>query len=138
MTRRPKERVQEGQCRRCGAVFSAATTGRPRVYCSSSCRRRDWEFRQAEVRVEGATTGRPEVVREVVERTTYYDRPVYRERSCTNARQWREQLSALIEQLADPGSTISREHFEHQRLDRLLWEARIALDRAHPGGLHRR
>lgn len=138
VARRPKERVRQGECRRCGAGFTAAATGRARVYCSSTCRRRDWELRQAEDRVQNGDTGRPEVIREVVERTTYYDRPVYRRTAPSSARDWREELTALTEQLADPNSPVVLEHYEHERLARALQAAWAALDRAHPGGLHRR
>ncbi|MDN5748279.1 MAG: hypothetical protein L0H64_07200 [Pseudonocardia sp.] len=88
--------------------------------------------------MQSGDTGRPEVIREVVERTAYYDRPVYRRRAPSSARDWREELTALAEQLADPASPVALAHYEHERLDRALQAAREALDRAHPGGLHRR
>ena len=102
------------------------------MYCSSTCRRRDWELRQAEARVESGTAGRPEIIREVVERTTYHDRP-----PPIRAREWREEILTLTEQLANPQSPVSLEHYEHEQLDRALKLARERLDRAHPGRLHR-
>lgn len=147
------ERVVETTCPGCGAtVRPAPGPGRPQRYCSAACRQRAWALREAERRLGTGRDRRPTVVRDVVDRhterviertkpvTSYAvrvgDAPTFDQNAApANARGWMMLLATLEQQLADPGSQVSREHFHHRRLAAALDNAYRALGRATPGGL---
>ncbi|MEV3927029.1 hypothetical protein [Actinomadura coerulea] len=147
-------------CGWCGAWVPYSGRGRPRAYCSKSCRNRASELRTIEARLGrqlavGALRSRP--VREVVERTT--ERVIERravpraEVSAAaaelsemavlagdaivipaTARQWSEVLELLTEALQQPGP-LRAKHFDHRHIYTGLARALGALDDAHPGGI---
>jgi hypothetical protein len=135
--RRITEAAVTRTCAWCGDEMTLTQrTGRPRRYCSKSCRNRASELRTAVPRLAlqlaaGRVAAGP--VREVVERTVSLTEPLIP----VDAHGWAAALTELARQLGDPGSKTAREHWQHRRLLTALTEAVTALDRAHPGGLGR-
>ena len=138
------EVVTERTCAWCGEVMTLTQhTGRPRQYCSKSCRNRASELRTIAPRLSrdlaaGRVTTGP--VREIVERTvtitdTAPPRTVVVQRAPGNSKQWQEELRSLAVQLLDPRSNTAREHWQHNRLLTALQDVLAALNHAHPGGL---
>lgn len=130
-----REVVIARTCAWCGREMAISQrTGRPRRYCSKTCRNRASEARTSAPRLAlqlaaGRIATGP--VREIVERT------VIQPHTPSNAHDWVIALTELGRQLADPASKVSREHWQHRRILTALAEATAALDRAHPGGLGR-
>jgi hypothetical protein len=134
-SKQTSETIVARTCAWCGREMAIAQrSGRPRRYCSKSCRNRASELRTAAPRLaRQLAAGRLATgpVREVVERTvTELLIPV-------DAHGWTTALTELTRQLSDPCSKTSREHWQHRRILAALAEATAALDRAHSGGLRR-
>lgn len=137
---RVTERLVRRDCEACGEPIEYAGRGRRPRFCSNACRQHAWALRAAEARREAGSTPRPQVVREVVERTT--ERPVKvlqpREPARPHtAREWVELLEELTAQLADERHQVRREHWHHRRLFAALDRAVETLNEATPGGLDR-
>ena len=142
-----REVVIERTCAWCGkAMTLTQQTGRPRKYCSKSCRNRASELRTVAPKLSwDMAAGRVATgpVREIVERTvtttldTAPPRPLAVQYAPGNAKEWQRELRLLAIQLLDPRTNTAREHWEHSRLLAALQDVLAALNHAHPGGLAR-
>lgn len=137
--RRVTDRRAGSECGWCGTWVPYTGRGRPARYCGGSCRKRAYDVRSAERRLDrDITAGRiPTQTERVIERTiTEIRDPAPPQR----AREWEALLGELVAQLADDDALRSRA-FDHPRiyaaLTRALAALDAALDAAHPGGLHR-
>ncbi|QXJ27056.1 hypothetical protein AGRA3207_007853 (plasmid) [Actinomadura graeca] len=158
---RVTERLAGRDCRWCGTWVPYRGTGRPRDYCSKSCRNRASEVRTIEARLGrqlAAGRLRTAPVREVVERVVerVIERPAAPARPDENedegrdeemavlagdvlavpatAREWRHVLDLLATALTEPGPLRAR-HYDHRHIHHGLVAVLRALDHAHPGGL---
>ncbi|GAA1018512.1 hypothetical protein Aple_081290 [Acrocarpospora pleiomorpha] len=131
-------RLESRTCGWCGLTMPYSGRGRPREYCSKSCRNRAWEVRSAlrrqqrDVAAGTATVGPVrEVVREfVVDPVADRAGPA---RVPGTTVEWLTMLGARAEQLH--GGELRHRHWDHRRLWRALSEVAAALGQAHPGGL---
>ena len=148
VTDRVRERLVSRECAGCGRELEYGGRGRPPRFCSQTCRQRGWALRTAAQQLAGGADPRPEVVREVIERTT--ERTVVRQAPLTayaaslaaarpatptRAREWVTTLEELTAQLADPAHALALLHYDHPRLYAALLRAVTALGKAHPGGI---
>lgn len=111
-----RERLISTQCRACGADIDYAGTGRRPFYCSAACRQRGWSLRQAGAQLDRGDP-RPEVVREVVERTRDVERvvPIERPARPQLAVDWIPLLEQLDRQIRDDPASLMRgpDDFQH-------------------------
>jgi len=149
---RVQERLEGRSCDWCGVHVAYAGRGRPRSYCSKSCRNRAWEVRSAEARLQRdivAGAARSEPVREVIRQTVVQTRPApppiapsgaeqsapaaLTAASPTTAAGWMALLAELAEQLRE--GELGRQHWHHEKLYRRLADVAAALGEAYPGGM---
>ncbi|WP_147312523.1 hypothetical protein [Thermomonospora umbrina] len=116
-------------CDWCGAWMEYSGRGRPRRYCSKSCRNRGSEVRRRPTEPT-APTGpglTEEQTRQMAVLTGDLLRPP------VTARDWAALLDDLADDLA--AGPLRTKHFDHRHLYAGLVRALTALDEAHPGGL---
>jgi len=146
---RVHERLEGRACGWCGVFVAYSGRGRPRLYCSKSCRNRAWEVRSAEARLQRdivAGTARSEPVREVIRQTVVQTRPAPppiapsgaeqnapAADSPTTATGWMALLQELTEQLRE--GELGRQHWHHEKLYRRLVDVAATLGEAYPGGM---
>lgn len=120
-----RERVIARDCEQCGRRFEVSPLGRRPRYCGQTCRQRAWELRRARTDLQREEPARPEVVREVIERTV----------SPGTGREWAQLFGELAATLRDPSTLLAKRHYDHARIYRALIDAAEALAQATPGGL---
>src|SRR5690625_4399112 len=128
-------------CAWCGTELTDTGKGRPRRYCSRSCRQREYELRSAQARYDrdleaGAARDHDEPVAETVTRTVYVERSPLPHVQVTNmpdlrARAVQEHLEEVAKAVRD-GRIAAH---DHPRVWRGVQALLAALDDAHPGGI---
>jgi hypothetical protein len=126
------ERAVSTTCGACGTELTYGGEGRPRRFCSDSCRTRGWALRRA---AEQLGVALPPPVVEIRERLTTRVVAPSGPRVPTDPHGWNVMLAELTAQLADPRTSMHRRHWDHRRVYQSLAAALTALDTAHPGGL---
>ncbi len=138
---RVQERLEGRSCGWCNVFVAYSGRGRPRLYCSKSCRNRAWEVRSAETRLQrdiAAGAARSEPVREVIRQTVVQTRPASPPAeqgapAVLAAAGWMALLAELAEQLRE--GELGRQHWHHEKLYGRLTEVAAALGEAYPGGM---